>query len=59
MPKIKAVYQLKDNSLHSGELREMVVDADSAHKGEVEMAIAEKHDTSYFNVNVVSIQVAK
>jgi hypothetical protein len=48
---VHVVYSLKDNSLDSGDLRQVTVEADSMHKGEVEQAVADKHGVSYFNVD--------
>lgn len=50
MPEVHVVYQLKDGSQNSGDIREATVVADSLHKGEVEMAVAEHHNTNYHNV---------
>lgn len=50
---VTAIYQVKDNSLMSGELRQATVEADSLHKGEVEQALADKHETDYRNVTAI------
>jgi hypothetical protein len=50
---VRVVYQLADGGLNDNDLREATVKADSLHKGEVEMAVAEKHGVSYMKVNAV------
>jgi hypothetical protein len=55
---VKVQYVLK--GAMSGDVRETVVQSDSIHKGEVEMALAEKLGLdSYFDVTAVGTQVVK
>lgn len=50
MPRIKVQYFRKDNSLEGRSLEETVVNTPSAHKGEIEHAVAKKLGVSHFDI---------
>lgn len=50
---VEAVYQVHDNTLMSGELRQAVVKSNGMQISEVREALADKHDASVRNVEIV------
>jgi hypothetical protein len=55
MPKVTVVYTLKDNSLDSGDLRQITVNSPSLHVGEVEQAVADHHGTDYKKITAIKM----
>jgi hypothetical protein len=51
MPRIKVQFFQKDNSLEGRSLKEIVVIASSAHKGEIEHAVANELGVSHFDID--------